>query len=209
MFIDVVQMSKKFCQFPIKGKLVYATKENFLGRPVDGYQNTDIFLLSPKTAQALCHIQNELNQQGLGLFVYDAYRPLRAVKDFAKWATLPISNDYEMERKQLHFPLLEKEALIQKGYIADAISGHCYGNVVDLTLMDLKTQEVLDMGTIFDYFGELSHHACLDIGEKCLENRRLLLSVMEKHGFDAYAYEYWHYSYKEREVNEPQDFVII
>lgn len=211
MFVDAIPMSKKVCKFPIKVKLAYATRENFLGRVVDGYKNTHVCLLSPKTAQALCEIQNTLNNRGLGVFVFDAYRPLRAVKDFANWVTSPITDPYEWERKELHFPHLRKEDLVPKGYIADTVSEHCFGNVVDLTIMDLETGQFLDMGTIFDYFGELSHHhqSAEAIGKRAAENRALLLKTMEEHGFASYPYEYWHFSYKEKEIDTPQDFVII
>ena len=69
---DVIAMSKKLCTFPIHGKLAYASRENFLGRIVDGYfaNADDVCLLTKETAHALCQVQNDLNQQQLGLFIF-------------------------------------------------------------------------------------------------------------------------------------------
>ena len=90
--VDVVSLSKQKCQHPIIGKLAYATDENFIGRVINGYSPdaTDVCLLTPKAAHALCQAQNELNEKHqLGLLIYDAYRPHRAVKDFAQWIQQP------------------------------------------------------------------------------------------------------------------------
>lgn len=82
---DVITLSKKHCLSPIQGRLAYAGYENFIGRVIDGYSEDadDVCLLTKEAASALCDVQRELNQSGLGLYIFDAYRPLRAVKDFA------------------------------------------------------------------------------------------------------------------------------
>lgn len=209
--VDVRSLSQKRCAHPIEGELAYATKENFLGRIVEGYhpEAKGLFLLTNRAAHALCEVQNELIKQGLGLFIYDAYRPLRAVKDFCAWAKEP-DTEYGKERKKIHYPNLQKQDLFKLGYIADKVSRHCYGNTVDLTIIHLDTKEPLDMGAVFDEFDEVSHQGVKAevIGEEAFKNRELLYEVMQKHGFVTYPYEWWDFEFPNREVEEPMDFEI-
>jgi len=210
--IDVITLSKTFCDAPIQGELAYAGKENFLGRIVDGYtpEAKYLCLLTPKAAQTLCEVQKDLNQRGLGLYIFDAYRPLRAVKDFARWFHEPVANDYESERKKIHYPNIEKTDLVRLGYAPDTISRHNFGNVVDLTLIRLADSNFLNMGACFDCFDELSHQTAtaVQIGQEAYDNRQILKAAMEAHHFIPYEYEFWHFDYDEREVHEPMDFVV-
>ncbi len=187
--VDVIELSRGLCRMPIEGKMAYAGRENFLGRVASGYEGVVDFLLTPETANRLCLVQNGLIREGLGLFIFDAYRPLSAVKDFVAWAALPPASEYELERKRIHYPHVEKADFTKLGYIADKVSTHCYGTAVDLTLIDLATKELLDMGTVFDYFGKESH---LD-AEVGVENRQKLLRAMEKFNFIPYEFEWWHF----------------
>src|SRR6187549_2932373 len=117
--IDVIEFSKKNCQVPIKCELAYATKFNFMGRIVDGYhpKAKDIAILTPKAARALCQVQDHLlTNHGCGLLVYDAYRPQRSVRDFMKWSKLSPVSEFELERKALHYPHIEKSQLFALGY---------------------------------------------------------------------------------------------
>lgn len=110
--IDVVKLSKKECHIPIKAKLKYGTSKNFVGRPIDGYDPnvTDVALMTPKAAEHLCKVQNYLIQNyGYGLLIYDAYRPIRAVKDFLYWTKQKPANDYELVRKEKHYPNIPKK----------------------------------------------------------------------------------------------------
>lgn len=208
-FVDVVALSHKKCAVPIVGRLAYATRENFVGRVVDGYE-ADVSLLTRKTAEALCAVQSVLIEKGLGLIVLDAYRPLRAVKDFASWYRQP-AGDYELERKSLHYPQLEKTDLVRLGYAPETVSRHCFGHAVDVSLIDLQTGQLLNMGSIFDFFGPASHHpeATAEIvGQEAFSNREILKNAMEQQGFVSYPYEYWHYDFHEQEVFDPVDVVI-
>lgn len=212
LLIDLIALSEKDCKFPIQSRLDYATKENFVGRIIDGYSADaiDVCLLEKQAAKALCQAQNELNQSNLGLYVFDAYRPWRAVKDFAQWFTAPITNDYELERKRIHYPNIEKTDLAPLGYAPSTISKHNFGHVVDLTLINLKTNEFLDIGVCFDYFDELSHTTATveQIGQQAIENRNLLSYVMQKYGFKPYDKEYWHHEFHVQEAHEPIDITI-
>jgi D-alanyl-D-alanine dipeptidase len=192
--------------------LKYATSENFLGRPVAGYNPgaKNLCLLAPNAAHALCQVQSYLNNEHqLGLIIYDAYRPLRAVKDFYQWIREPATEN-ELARKAIHYPHITKAELPELGYIADDVSRHCFAGTVDLSLVRLSDHNELNMGAVFDYFDSLSHDdvgADL-IGEEAFQNRQLLKHAMEKFGFNIYQYEYWHFDYREQEINQPLDIVI-
>jgi D-alanyl-D-alanine dipeptidase len=213
VLIDVIALSEKLCSHPIQGVLAYATTDNFLGRVVDGYspQATHVCLLTRKAAHQLCLVQNTLNKQGLGLFIFDAFRPLKAVRDFASWYHQPVANAPEAYRKQLHYPHLEKTDLYRLGYAPKEVSRHCFGHAVDLSLIDLSNNQLCNMGTIFDYFDHTSHHPSTPsaiIGKEAYHNRQLLMQVMEEFGFIPYPLEYWHFDYKELELDIPADIAI-
>lgn len=209
---DVAALSKKLCPIQMSGWLVYATDKNFLGRIVNGYHPDaqDIFLLTKQAAYSLCAVQTDLNHKGLGLYIYDSYRPLRAVKDFGKWFTEPVANEMELQRKKIHYPNLAKTDLPRLGYASGTLSKHNFGNTIDLTLIDLEKLKLKEMGTIFDFFDELSHHTMTskEIGEEAFNNRKILSEAMQKHGFIPYVKEFWHYEYNINETTEPLDLPI-
>ena len=209
--VDVVALSHKRCSRPIAAQLVYATPDNFLGRTVAAYTPgvTDFALLTKEAADSLCQVQNELlTQHNLGLLIYDSYRPKTAVLDFVHFSKAPIHSDYELARKQIHYPHIEKNQFFDLGYVAED-SQHCYGNTVDLVLVDTQDKE-LNHGACFDYMDELSHinRTAADIGAEALKNRTILSDAMQKFGFLTYPYEFWHYSFKEKSVHTPMDFPI-
>ena len=210
--VDVVKLSHRECQHPIEAQLAYATCENFIGRIINGYHPNaaHVCLLTRNAAQALCEVQNNLNKNNLGLFVFDSYRPLRAVKDFGQWMHNPTEETHEIARKQIHYPHLEKNQLAELGYVADCVSNHCFGDTIDLSLIDLNTKQLLDMGVCFDYFGELSHPTTppKEIGAEAYQNRMLLSHAMQQAGFAPYEKEYWHFTYCKRDIETPIDIEI-
>ena len=109
----------------------YAGAQNFVGRPVAGYQASRC-LLSRPAAAALAQVERDLAPRGLGLLVYDCYRPQRAVDDFVAWAHDPA----DTATRSRHYPAVPKAELFQRGYIA-LRSGHTRGSTVDLTLIRL------------------------------------------------------------------------
>ncbi|MGX1754956.1 M15 family metallopeptidase [Sphingobacterium sp. NPDC055346] len=173
--------------------LRYYGSHNFLGRPVKGYEANKVFI-SKDAASALVQIQKELNAQGLGIKVFDAYRPQQAVNNFKEWA-LDIA---DTAAKKEFYPDVDKRNLFKLGYIAEK-SGHSRGSTIDLTIINLKDKKELDMGTGFDYFGEPSHHDYSNLSPQQKANRKLLKNIMEKHGFKSIEEEWWHYTLK----NEP------
>ena len=171
----------------------YYSTDNFVGSRVDGYLAPKV-ILTIEATKALAAVADELRQQGLALKIFDGYRPQQAVNHFIRWVA-----DVEDEKmKYKYYPEVDKKELFSLGYIAKK-SGHSRGSTVDLTLIDINTGEELDMGSGFDYFGEISHHNTNMINEQQMQNRVILREVMEKYGFGAYAGEWWHYTLK----NEP------
>jgi len=90
-------------------------------------------------------------------------------------------------------------------FLADPRRGspHSRGVAVDLTLVDAKTGQDLDMGTAFDAFTPLSHHACTAIPPEAQRNRLLLMGLMTAAGWDFYRNEWWHYQLFNARANYP------
>ena len=141
----------------IKMELKYATKENFTGTFVAGYY-TNKGVVTTQTIQALKKVQKELKKQKLALIIYDAYRPQKAVNHFVKWAKA--TGDTLMKKE--YYPNVAKKNLFKKGYIASH-SRHSSGSTIDLSIISLKTNKPLDMGSPYDFFGEKSIYS-LEMG---------------------------------------------
>ena len=171
----------------------YYSDDNFVGEVIDGYLAPKA-ILTRKATTALGKVQKELNSFNLGLKVFDAYRPQKAVDHFVRWGR----NLSDVKMKAIYYPNVKKKNLFIEGYIAKK-SGHSRGSTVDLTIIDLDTKVELDMGSSFDYFGKLSWVKAQNITYEQRANRMLLNIVMLKHGFKAYAEEWWHFTLK----NEP------
>ena len=152
----------------------YHTASNFTGAPIDGYGAPGAWLLE-KPARALAKVQRALAKQGLGLIIFDAYRPRRGTDAMAAWA----------ERTN-------QTALLDGGYIARR-SRHNHGTTVDLGLVELATGTLLDMGTDFDTLTPQSHTRAAQ--GRALKNRLLLKEAMEREGFRAYFREWWHFQF--------------
>ena len=165
----------------------YAGSHNFVGRPIDGYE-APLCLLTPEAARALARVQAEVAREGLGLKVFDCYRPVRAVADFVRWARDPEA----LAGKAEFYPEVDKRDLFRLGYIAER-SGHARGSTVDLTLVDRASGAELAMGTPFDLFSPRSG-AGADLPEPERGNRALLRAAMERAGFIPYAEEWWHFT---------------
>jgi D-alanyl-D-alanine dipeptidase len=129
---------------------------------------------------------------GLSLKIFDAYRPQQAVDHFVRWAK--VMNDTLM--KQLYYPDVQKSELFTLGFIASK-SGHTRGSTVDLSIVDVKTNKEVDMGSSYDFFGEKSHPFYKKITEAQMKNRMLLRTIMIKNGFIPYDNEWWHFTLKD------------
>ncbi len=169
----------------------YFSTYNFIGDRINRYEEP-CAILTIEAARALKSVANELFVQGYRLKIFDAYRPVSAVKHFMLWGI----EDQDIRMKPYFYPKLEKQELFVKGYIAKQ-SSHSRGSTVDLTLLDMKNGRELDMGSPFDLFDESSHPDYKGITEEQYENRMLLQHVMVRNGFAPIDCEWWHFTLKE------------
>lgn len=149
----------------LKLELRYATEDNFLKRKVYPVARC---LLRREVAERLGRVQARLARDGLGLRVFDCYRPLAIQKEM--WKLVPL-----------------------EGYVANPAKGsnHNRGAAVDLTLVDAKG-EPLPMPTGFDAFVPAAHHGAKVEPERA-RNRERLKAAMEAEGFRPNRMEWWHY----------------
>lgn len=152
-------------------ELRYATTDNFLGAR---FYEAAVPLLQAPAAQALRAAAADFRARGLGLVVYDAYRPWYITKMF--WEATP--------------PELRQ-------FVADPTLGsrHNRGCAVDLSLYDLETGDVLEMPSGYDEFTERAHVDFAGGPAEARANRDLLRDVMETHQFTVYPPEWWHFDY--------------
>lgn len=153
----------------VKIDCVYATTRNFTGKQI--YLKPVCYLLKP-VAEQLVKVQKELEHQGLGLLVWDAYRPLPAQQRL--WDAVPAD---------------------KKKFVANPKMGgrHTRGTTIDLTIIRLVDGMLLEMGTGHDDFTEKAYYACQTISDEAKKNRKLLRDLMTKHGFDPIEHEWWHF----------------
>jgi D-alanyl-D-alanine dipeptidase len=205
----------------------YAGYHNFLGRPVAGYESAQC-ILTKDAAEALKAVQKELNASGLGLMVYDCYRPTRAVQDFMNWSR----NPQDQIAKNEFYPTVDKKDFFELGYVAKK-SSHSRGSTMDLTIVpfpfkpgetfspgqalvpctapyeDRFRDGSVDMGTGFDCMDDRSHALSDKIPLIAQQNRMLLRHIMEKYGFVPYDAEWWHFTLKaEPFPNTSFDFTV-
>jgi zinc D-Ala-D-Ala dipeptidase len=164
----------------IKTDFVYATANNFTHQIL--YNKPKVYLRLA-AAKALQAVANNLKTKGLGLLIYDAYRPYSVTKTM--WQIVP-DDRYA--------------ANPAKG------SGHNRGIAVDLTLYNLKTGLPLPMPTPFDDFTEKAHHNYMQLDSVVLANRQLLKTAMEQQSFKALDTEWWHYYLPNASKYELLDF---
>jgi zinc D-Ala-D-Ala dipeptidase len=197
----------------IAQEIRYASADNFVGRPLPGYGAAEC-VLRRDAARALKQVQADLAPAGLGLKVYDCYRPTRAVRAMAQWA----NDGRGAGPTKRFFPRLEKSKLFALGYIAKR-SGHSSGTAVDLTLIALprklappfdpaasygscagpaaqrEPDDSIDMGTGYDCLDAASHTANAAVTAEQRRHRDTLVAAMRKRGFKNYFREWWHFSY--------------
>ncbi|MBR3949223.1 MAG: D-alanyl-D-alanine carboxypeptidase family protein [Oscillospiraceae bacterium] len=162
-------------------ELFYATDRNFTGQVIYGFEEA---CLRYGTVKKLMAVAADLEELGLYLKIWDGFRPVSA--QFRLWEVYP-----------------------DPTYVANptvGYSSHSRGNTVDLTLVDENGEE-LEMPTGFDDFSARADRDYSDCTEAAAANARILELLMEKHGFQGYSGEWWHYSdtvsYPVEELFEP------
>ncbi len=153
----------------IKLDIRYATKNNFTGEII--YTIAKAFARKP-VALALKKVQDSLAFHNLGLRIYDAYRPYSATLKF--YEVYPDTN-----------------------FVANPKYGsrHNRGCAIDLTLIDLNTNQEIPMPSEFDDFSEKAHPDYMDLTPEVIENRTFLFNIMSHFGFTHYPTEWWHFDF--------------
>jgi len=168
----------------------YFTSDNFMGRPINGYDAPQC-IFTKDAALALAKVQQQLKKQSLSLKVFDCYRPQTAVNHFIVWS----KDAVDQKMKSLYYPHVNKADCFKLGYVAEK-SAHTRGSAVDLTIVRLPTKIELDMGTRFDFMDESSYPLSEKIQGQARENRLLLRRLMQQYGFEPYEKEWWHFTFK-------------
>ncbi|RNI27012.1 M15 family metallopeptidase [Rufibacter latericius] len=149
----------------------YATADNLVKEPV--YNIATAYARKP-VADALKKIQEELKPLGLGLKIYDGYRPYHVTELFFK-------------------------KVKRKAYVANPKNGsrHNRGCAIDLTLINLKDGKELEMPTPYDATVVQSHPDYPHVSEQVKKNRALLINTMQRHGFTVFHNEWWHFDFND------------
>lgn len=153
----------------MRQRLAYATEDNFTGQQI--YEFYEAYLRYG-TVKKLAKANGELAEYGLGLLIWDGFRPVSAQAKL--WEICP-----------------------DPTFVSHPVTGsrsHCRGSAVDVTLVDLETGEELTMPTGFDDFSDYADRDYSDCSEEAAKNARLLEEVMIRHGFKPYSAEWWHYT---------------
>ena len=158
----------------IQVDLRYATANNFTGAPLPGYEARRA-LLRREVAAALGRVQTRLRSEGLGLRVFDAYRPVRATLAMVDWARRT-----------------GQRGLLESGYIAER-SRHNLGVAVDLAMVDLVTGTEVPMSTTLDNLTDTA--PVTNAIDEALRYRKILVHTMESEGFSPHARAWWHFNY--------------
>lgn len=144
---------------------VYATPDNFVGEAL--YPEPRIFLRR-SAMERLSRVQSALESRGMGLMVFDGYRPWSVTRRM--W-----------------------EVIGDPDYVADPSKGsrHNRGMAVDVTLVDGRGNR-LPMPTDFDAFVPEAR-ADAEVLEPMRTNRRVLIEAMAAQGFRVLSSEWWHF----------------
>lgn len=175
-------------------RLDYATKDNFTGEIVPGYEAKIPYL----TTKAIKQLEKALKRfvtDGFNIIIFDTYRPLRAVNYFYhEWRLVDDNKDL----KDYYYPNITKEDLFEIGYLSKR-STHCRASTIDMGLINSKTKELVNFGTPFDFFGEESHTINNLVSLDIIEIRNYFVSIMQEAHFKNYEKEWWHFTLS----NEP------
>jgi len=149
-------------------ELMYASENNFTGQVIYDFEDA---YLRWGTVKKLQLVSRDLEELGFSIKIWDGFRPVSA--QYALWEVCP-----------------------DPTYVANPNTGHSShsrGNTIDLTLVDASGQE-LEMPTGFDDFSAKADRNYADCTETAANNAQLLEILMEKHGFQGYSGEWWHFS---------------
>ncbi|HZW38637.1 MAG TPA: M15 family metallopeptidase [Ignavibacteriaceae bacterium] len=157
----------------------YATADNFTHNIVYSQPKAYARL---EVAKALKRVQEELEKYGLGLKIFDAYRPYRFTVKF-----------YELIRDSV--------------FVASPWKGsrHNRGCAIDLTMIELSTKKEVEMPTPYDDFTDKAAAFYDNITPEARSDRAILQNVMVKNGFMIYNGEWWHFDFHDFQNYELMD----
>lgn len=166
---DLIELNK--LDRSIKLDIRYATSDNFVGRAI--YPEARAFLQRP-AAEAVVRVHKLLKKEGLGLVIYDGYRPWAITKLF--WEVVRVD---------------------QRQFVADPAKGskHNRGCAVDLSIIDLKSGKSVPMPSGYDEFNERASPDYKGGTDEERANRDKLRRLMEAEGFTVNSSEWWHFDY--------------
>ena len=160
-FVDIASIDKT-----IAVDIRYATENNFTGKIL---YPANRCLLRPDVARRLARVNGNLKRRGLGLKLWDCYRPLSIQREL--WKMVP-----------------------DPRYVADPAKGsrHNRGAAVDITLVGPDGKE-LEMPTGYDDFSEKAHRDYGGASPSAAKNRETLSTAMNAEGFEGLSTEWWHF----------------
>ena len=158
----------------------YSTANNFIGKPV--YSEARVFLQKP-AAEALLRAHARLKPLGLGLLIFDGYRPWSVTKIF--WDS--VSGDKRL-------------------FVANPEEGsrHNRGCTVDLSLYYLSSGEAVTMPSEFDEMNEKAYPDYKGGSAESRSMRDLLIQAMKAEHFTVHPREWWHF-----DCDGWQDYAIM
>jgi len=154
---------------PLLEEIRYATRHNFTGEALYPFPAA---FVHRDVAAALARVQADLTKEGLGLKIYDGYRPL------------PV--------QQKMWDLIHDERYVSNPAVNKG--RHTRGTAVDVTLIDRMGNDLV-MPSPFDDFTEAAHRDSKTMTREERANMKKLEDVMTRHGFEPYPFEWWHYDF--------------
>lgn len=154
----------------IKLDIRYATANNFMHQVM--YRQARAFARKP-VVESLKKVQSELNKKGLGLKIFDGYRPYAITVAFYKKAS-------------------------DKNFVANPSKGskHNRGCAIDLTIVNLKTGKEIAMPTPYDSFSAAAAANYPNVSAEVKKNRDYFISIMSKQKLKVLENEWWHYDFE-------------
>jgi D-alanyl-D-alanine dipeptidase len=153
----------------LKLDIRYATSNNISGEPL--YVKGQAFVRKP-VAVSMAIIQDALNRRGLGLKIFDAYRPYAVAEKLA-------------------------EQLKNSGYagFSENNTKHSRGASVDVSLISLASGEEIQMPTDYCQNSEATRTNYRNLPDNVRNNREILIQVMQQHGFRVSPDQWWHFDF--------------
>ncbi|MBT6962945.1 MAG: M15 family metallopeptidase [Lentimicrobiaceae bacterium] len=153
----------------IKLDIKYATPNNLIGEKI---YPVSMAIVRRPLAESLYKVQQSLNNYGLGLVIFDGYRPYGS--------TVRI------------YELFKDTNIIASPWQG---SHHNRGTAVDVSLIDLEYGQEIQMPTGYDNFSQAAYSNYQNLPKNVLKNRDILISEMQNHGFKVNPKEWWHFDF--------------